>query len=54
VKVHVRIESGTRHSAEGTEWYAKNVGIVKIEMTIRAAGEEFTMISELKRFEQAK
>lgn len=54
MKVHVKIESGTRHSAEGTEWYVKNVGIVKIEMTIRASGSEFSMVSELKRFEAAK
>lgn len=53
-KVQVRIESGTRHSAEGTEWYAKNVGIVKVEMTIKAGGEDFTMVSELKKFEPGK
>jgi hypothetical protein len=54
VKVHVKIESGTRHSAEGSEWYAKNVGIVKSEITIRAAGDEFTMVAELKKFEPGK
>jgi len=54
VKVHLKIESGTRHSAEGSEWYAKNVGIVKSEITIRAAGEDFTMVSELKKFEPGK
>ena len=54
VKVHVKIESGSRHSAEGAEWYAKNVGIVKSEMTIRASGSEFSLVSELKRFEPGK
>jgi hypothetical protein len=53
-KVHVKIESGTRHGSEGTEWYVKNVGIVKSELTIRAAGDEFTMVSELKKFEAGK
>ena len=54
VKVHVKIESGTRHSAEGTEWYARNVGIVKSEITIRAAGDDFTMVAQLKKFEPGK
>jgi len=53
-KLHLKIESGTRHSAEGTEWYALNVGLVKSEITIKAAGEEFTLISELKKFEPGK
>lgn len=53
-KVHVKIDSGTRHSAEGTEWYVKNVGIVKSEVTIRASGDEFTMVCELKKFEPGK
>jgi len=53
-KVHVKIESGTRHGAEGTEWYVKNVGLVKSEITIRAAGEDFTMVTELKKFETGK
>jgi hypothetical protein len=53
-KMHIRIESGTRHSAEGTEWYAKGVGLVKSEMTIHAGGEDFTLVSELKKFEGGK
>jgi len=53
-KVHLKIESGTRHAAEGTEWYVKNVGVVKAEITIRAGGEDFTLISELKKFEPGK
>jgi hypothetical protein len=53
-KVHLKVESGTRHSAEGTEWYAKNVGLVKSEITIRAGGEDFTLVSELKKFEPGK
>lgn len=53
-KVHLKIESGTRHSAEGTEWYAANVGLVKSEITIKAAGEDFTLVAELKKFEPGK
>lgn len=53
-KVHLKVESGTRHSAEGTEWYVKNVGLVKSEVTIRAGGEDFTLVSELKKFEAGK
>lgn len=53
-KVHVKIESGTRHAAEGTEWYVRNVGLVKSEITIRAAGEDFTLVCELKKFETGK
>lgn len=53
-KVHVKVESGLRHSAEGTEWYAKNVGLVKSQITIRAGGEDFTLVSELKKFEAGK
>jgi hypothetical protein len=53
-KVHVKIESGTRHSAEGSEWYAPNVGLVKAEITIKAAGDDFTLVSELKKFEPGK
>jgi hypothetical protein len=53
-KIHVKIESGTRHGAEGTEWYVKNVGLVKSEITIRAAGEDFNMVTELKKFETGK
>jgi hypothetical protein len=53
-KVHLKIESGTRHAAEGTEWYVKNVGVVKSEITIRAGGEDFTLVSELKKFESGK
>jgi hypothetical protein len=53
-KVHLKIESGTRHAAEGTEWYVKNIGVVKSEITIRAGGEDFTLVSELKKFESGK
>jgi hypothetical protein len=53
-KVHLKIESGTRHAAEGTEWYVKNIGVVKAEITIRAGGEDFTLVSELKKFESGK
>ena len=53
-KVNIKIESGLRHSAEGTEWYVKNVGLVKAQMTIRAGGDDFTLVSELKKFETGK
>ena len=53
-KVNVKVESGLRHFAEGTEWYVKNVGLVKSRLTIRAGGDEFTLVSELKKFETGK
>ena len=53
-KVNVKIESGLRHSSEATEWYVKNVGLVKTQITIRAGGDDFTMVSELKKFETGK
>jgi hypothetical protein len=53
-KVLLKVESGTRHAAEATEWYVKNVGVVKAELTIRAGGEDFTLVSELKKFEPGK
>ena len=53
-KVNVKVESGLRHFAEGTEWYVKNIGLVKSRLTIRASGEEFTLVSELKKFEAGK
>ncbi len=54
VKVSVKIESGTRHVAEGYEWYARNVGLVKSEMTISFAGEGTTIVTELKEFKAGK
>lgn len=53
-KVKVKVESGTRHAAEGWEWYAKGVGLVKTDMTIKASGEDFQIISELKKYEAGK
>lgn len=53
-KVKVKVESGTRHAAEGWEWYAKDVGLVKTDMTIRASGEDFQIVSELKKYEPGK
>ncbi|HXG62308.1 MAG TPA: hypothetical protein VNO22_13080 [Planctomycetota bacterium] len=50
VRVRVAIESGERHAAEGHEWYAKGVGLVRSRMTIRARGEEVTIGAELKEF----
>jgi len=54
VKIHIKVDSGNGHSAEGTEWYSKNVGMVKSEVTIRAGGDEFTLVAELKKFEGPK
>ena len=53
-KVKVKVESGTRHAAEGWEWYAKDVGLVKTDMTIKASGEDFQIVSELKKYEAGK
>ena len=47
-KVRFKIESGERHAAEGHEWWAKNAGLVKFELTIR--GGDFSMVAELKEF----
>ena len=52
-KLMFKIESGTRHKAEGFEWYAPGVGIVRIDMTISAAGETFPLVSKLKKYEPA-
>jgi hypothetical protein len=53
-KLKVKVESGTRHRAEGWEWYAKDVGMVKSDITISASGEDFQIVSELKKFEAGK
>lgn len=50
VRMRVSIESGDRHAAEGHEWYARGVGLVRSRMTIRARGEEVTIGAELKEF----
>ena len=55
VKVAVKIESGTRNVAEGHEWYARNVGLVKSEMTLKFGGSDSTtIVSELKEFKPGK
>lgn len=54
MKLKVKVESGTRHKAEGWEWYAKDVGLVKTDMTITAGGEDFQLVSELKKYEPAR
>lgn len=54
VKVSVKIESGQRHVAEGYEWYARKVGMVKSEMTIRFGAEGTTLVFELKEFKLGK
>ncbi len=53
-KIKYKIQRGERHTAEGTEWYAKNVGLVKSEMTIRNGNDSFSMELELKEFKEAK
>jgi hypothetical protein len=53
-KVRVKVESGANHSAEGVEWYARGVGLVKFETSIRAGAETFNMVSELKQFSAGK
>ena len=53
-KLKVKVESGTRHKADGWEWYAKDVGMVKSDITISVSGEDFQIISELKKFEPGK
>lgn len=50
-KLKVKVESGTRHKSESTEWYAKDVGLVKADTTISASGEDFQWVSELKKFD---
>jgi len=54
IKLSVKIESGARHVAEGFEWYARNVGLVKAEMTIKFGAEGTTIASELKEFKPGK
>jgi hypothetical protein len=54
VKMSVKIESGTRNVAEGFEWYARNIGLIKAEVTIKAGGEGATIVSELKEFKPGK
>ena len=51
-KVHVKIESGDRHTSDSYEWYAKGVGLVKAEMTVKFGNEGATTISELKEFKR--
>ena len=54
VKVMVKIESGQRNVAEGYEWYARKVGMVKSEMTLRFGAEGTTLVLELKEFKPGK
>lgn len=54
IKLAVKIESGTRHVAEGWEWYAKGVGLVKAETTIRFGSDSTTIVMELKEFKAGK
>lgn len=54
VKIAIKIESGGSHVAEGYEWYARKVGLVKSEMTIKFRGEGPTIVSELKEFKPGK
>jgi hypothetical protein len=52
-KLRVKTESG-RHVAEGFEWYAPGVGLVKYEMTFRSGNDGTTVTAELKKFEPGK
>jgi len=54
VKVALKIESGQRNVAEGYEWYARKVGMVKSEMNLRFGAEGTTLILELKEFKPGK
>lgn len=54
IKVAVKIESGLKNVAEGFEWYAKGVGMVKSEMTLRFGSEGTTLVFELKEFKPGK
>ncbi len=54
VKIRIKIGQGERHSAEGHEWYVKNVGLVKSEITLRFGAEGTTIVSELKEYRKAK
>lgn len=54
VKVAVKIESGERNVAEGFDWYSKNVGLVKSEMTLRFGADSTTIVAELKEFKPGK
>jgi uncharacterized protein DUF3108 len=54
IKVAFKIESGARHAAEGFEWYAKGVGMVKAEITIKVGGEGTMIVYELKEFKPGK
>lgn len=52
VKVKVKIESGASFLAEGWEWYAKDMGIVKSELTLTSRQDSLTMTNELKEFKK--
>lgn len=53
-KVKYKIQRGERHTAEGTEWYARNAGLVRSEMSIRNGNDTFAMELELKEFKEGK
>jgi hypothetical protein len=49
-RLRFQVQAGERHTAEGFEWYARGVGLVKAEMTIRSSGEGTSFTSELKAY----
>ncbi len=53
-KIQMRVEQGERHQAEAFEWFARDVGMVKSEVTFKSGGEATTVVSELKEFRKGK
>jgi hypothetical protein len=49
-RLRLKIEAGERYVSEGREWYARGVGLVKSEMTIRIGSEGTSIAAELKSF----
>jgi hypothetical protein len=49
-RLRFRVEAGQNYTAEGFEWYARGVGLVKAESTIRIKSEGTSFTSELKSF----
>ncbi len=52
-KLRVKSESG-RHVAEGEEWFAPGVGLVKYEITFRSGNDAVSVTAELKKFQPGK
>jgi hypothetical protein len=55
MKLRLKIVSGENHLAEGNEWWVKDVGLVKSEMTLTSPGGGATSVgSELREFRRGK